>query len=163
MAVAARRHAKAQHLRARKSASSNDPLRTGASSCYAEIVKRIALVEDNDDNRALIAAILDDAQGFELREYIDGPSALEGMSRERPDLVLLDVSLPGMDGTEVLERIRAHEALRALPVVVLTAHAMRGDRERFLALGFDAYIGKPIVDGDELVQTIARLLGAAAP
>lgn len=142
---------------------SNEPLRTGATSCYPAVVKRIALVEDNDDNRALIAAILDDAQGFELREYVDGPSALEGMSRDRPDLVLLDISLPGMDGTEVLDRIRAHEALRALPVVVLTAHAMRGDRERFLALGFDAYIGKPIVDEDELVRTIERLLGAAAP
>jgi two-component system, cell cycle response regulator DivK len=133
----------------------------GATSWYAATVKRIALVEDNDDNRALIAAILDDAEGYELREYVDGPSALEGMTHDRPDLVLLDVSLPGMDGTEVLERLRAREDLRALPVVVLTAHAMRGDRERFLALGFDAYIGKPIVDDDELVRTIQRLLGAA--
>ncbi len=124
-------------------------------------MKRIALVEDNDDNRALIAAILDDAEGLELREYVDGPSALAGMTSERPDLVLLDVSLPGMDGTEVLARIRSHEDLRALPVVALTAHAMRGDRERFLALGFDAYVGKPIVDEDELLQTIHRLLGAA--
>lgn len=122
-------------------------------------MKRIALVEDNDDNRALIAAILDDAEGFELHEYVDGPSALEGMTSTRPDLVLLDISLPGMDGTEVLERIRGHEELRALPVVVLTAHAMRGDRERFVALGFDAYVGKPIVDEAELVQTIHRLLG----
>jgi two-component system, cell cycle response regulator DivK len=120
-------------------------------------VQRIALVEDNDDNRALIAAILDDA--FELVEYIDGPSALAGMADRRPDLVLLDISLPGMDGIEVLARLRAHEGLRELPVVVLTAHAMRGDRERFLALGFDAYIGKPIVDESELLQTIHRLLG----
>jgi len=124
-------------------------------------VKRIALVEDNEDNRALIAAILDDAHGFELREYGDGPSALEGMTNARPDLVLLDVSLPGMDGTEVLEHIRSREDLRGVPVVVLTAHAMRGDRERFLSLGFDAYVGKPIVDEDELLDTIRRLLGAA--
>lgn len=120
-------------------------------------MKRIALVEDNDDNRALIAAILDDA--FELVEYIDGPSALTGIAGLRPDLVLLDISLPGMDGIEVLARLRGHEDLRELPVVVLTAHAMRGDRERFLALGFDAYIGKPIVDEDELLATIHRLLG----
>ena len=125
-------------------------------------MKRIALVEDNDDNRALIAAILDDADGFELHEYVDGPSALEGMASARPDLVLLDISLPGMDGTEVLERIRGQERLRELPVVVLTAHAMRGDRERFLALGFDAYVGKPIVDEAELITTIHRLLGTTA-
>ncbi|MCX4246465.1 response regulator [Paraliomyxa miuraensis] len=122
-------------------------------------MKRIALVEDNDDNRALISALLDDA--YELYEYADGPSALEGMMTQRPDLVLLDISLPGMDGTEVLTRLRAHDDLRALPVVVLTAHAMRGDRERFLALGFDAYVSKPIIDEDELLQTIERLLGAS--
>jgi two-component system, cell cycle response regulator DivK len=125
-------------------------------------VKRIALVEDNEDNRALIAALLEEADGFVLDEYGDGPSALAGMTHDRPDLVLLDVSLPGMDGPEVLARIRAREDLRALPVVVLTAHAMRGDRERFLALGFDAYVGKPIVDEDELLNTIHRLLGAGA-
>lgn len=122
-------------------------------------MKRIALVEDNDDNRALIAAILDDA--FELIEFVDGPEALTGMAEARPDLVLLDISLPGMDGHEVLARLRDHEGLRELPVVALTAHAMRGDRERFLALGFDAYVGKPIVDEDELLGTIHRLLGNA--
>lgn len=122
-------------------------------------MKRIALVEDNEDNRALIAAILDDADGFVLDEYGDGPSALAGMTERRPDLVLLDVSLPGMDGPEVFTQMRARDDLRGLPVVVLTAHAMRGDRERFLALGFDAYVGKPIVDEDELLQTIRRLLG----
>lgn len=122
-------------------------------------MKRIALVEDNDDNRALIAAILEDA--FELVEFVDGPTALRGMAEARPDLVLLDISLPGMDGHEVLARLRAHEGLRGLPVVALTAHAMRGDRERFLALGFDAYVGKPIVDEDELLGTINRLLGTS--
>ena len=122
-------------------------------------MKRIALVEDNDDNRALIAAILEDA--FELVEFVDGPTALTGMAEARPDLVLLDISLPGMDGHEVLARLRAHEGLRELPVVALTAHAMRGDRERFLALGFDAYVGKPIVDEDELLGTINRLLGTS--
>lgn len=123
-------------------------------------MKRIALVEDNDDNRALIAAILEDVEECSLCEYIDGPSALAGMTSERPDLILLDISLPGMDGTEVLEQIRGREDLRRVPVVVLTAHAMRGDRERFLALGFDAYVRKPIVDEGELLQVIHRLLGA---
>ena len=108
---------------------------------------------------SLIAAILEDA--FELVEFVDGPTALTGMAEARPDLVLLDISLPGMDGHEVLARLRAHEGLRELPVVALTAHAMRGDRERFLALGFDAYVGKPIVDEDELLGTINRLLGTS--
>lgn len=121
------------------------------------MVKRIALVEDNDDNRALIDAILDGE--YALREYADGPSALAGMKHERPDLVLLDISLPGMDGTEVLAQMRHDEELRAVPVVALTAHAMQRDRERFLALGFDAYVSKPIVEEEELLGTIRRLLG----
>lgn len=120
-------------------------------------MKRIALVEDNDDNRALIAALLED--DFTLDEYPDGPCALEGMEHDRPDLVLLDISLPGMDGTDVLASLRQREHLRGIPIVALTAHAMRGDRERLLSLGFDDYVSKPIVDEDLLLGTIRRLLG----
>ncbi len=119
-------------------------------------VKSIAVVEDNDDNRALIAAILDDE--YRLLEYVDGPSALGGLERERPDLILLDISLPGMDGTEVLANLRKREHLRDVPVVALTAHAMRGDRERFLEQGFDDYISKPIVDEEILLSAIRDLL-----
>jgi two-component system, cell cycle response regulator DivK len=119
-------------------------------------MKRIALVEDNPDNRLLVQAILDGA--FEVEEYESGSDALSGMQANPPQLVLLDISLPGMDGTEVLRRLRANGRLSALPVIALTAHAMSGDREKFLALGFDAYVTKPIVDESVLLGEIERLL-----
>jgi two-component system, cell cycle response regulator DivK len=119
-------------------------------------MKRIALVEDNADNRLVARAILED--DFEIDEYENGPDALAGMRRSAPALVLLDISLPLMDGTEVLRRIREETVLRDLPVIALTAHAMAGDREKYLALGFDAYVTKPIVDEAILLDEIARLL-----
>jgi two-component system cell cycle response regulator DivK len=123
-------------------------------------MKTVAVVEDNEDNRVLVCAILDGR--YRVVEYTTGADALAGMRRERPDLVLLDNSLPGMDGPEVLRRLRDEPELRDLPVVVLTAHAMKGDRERFLALGFDDYIAKPIVDERDLLGAVARLLRGRA-
>ncbi len=120
-------------------------------------MKKIVVVEDNADNRLLVSAILDGR--YELTEYESGPEALEGLLRERPDLVLLDISLPQVDGTEVLRRIRAVPELRGLPVVALTAHAMAGDRARYLGLGFDGYVSKPIVDEEDLLGAIRRCLG----
>jgi two-component system, cell cycle response regulator DivK len=117
---------------------------------------RLALVEDNPDNRLLVQAILDDR--YAIDEYENGVEALEGMARNCPDLVLLDISLPEMDGTEVLRRMREDETLRGVPAIALTAHAMAGDRERFLDMGFDHYMTKPIVDEDALVGAIERLL-----
>ena len=118
---------------------------------------RLAVVEDNADNRLLLQALLGDQ--YDLVEYDNGVAALEGIASERPDLVLLDISLPGMDGHEILQRIRKDVALRALPVIALTAHAMAGDREKFLSAGFDDYITKPIVDETKLFDSIQRLLG----
>ena len=120
----------------------------------------VAVVEDNADNRLLLQAILGDL--YEIDEYEAGAPALEGFARSRPDLVLLDISLPGMDGVEVLSRIRADERLRHLPVIALTAHAMAGEREKYLGAGFDDYIAKPIVDERVLLRAIGRLLGEAA-
>lgn len=119
-------------------------------------MKRLAVVEDNPDNRLLVQAMLEDQ--YALDEYADGPSALEGLARNPPDLVLLDISLPGMDGNEVLRRIRSQAALAKLPVIALTAHAMAGDREKFLAAGFDGYVTKPIVEEHLLFQAIRSLL-----
>ena len=118
--------------------------------------KSIAVVEDNADNRLLVDAILGDR--FDLHEYETGSDALDGMARVRPDLVLLDVSLPGMDGIEVVARLRSDPVLADVPIVALTAHAMTGDRERYLAAGFDAYVAKPIVDENVLIDAIERLL-----
>ena len=117
----------------------------------------LAVVEDNADNRLLLQAILGDK--YELVEYENGVDALAGISGSRPDLVLLDISLPGMDGNEILRRLRDDARLRDLPVIALTAHAMSGDREKFLASGFDDYVTKPIVDENQLFTAIERLLG----
>ena len=120
---------------------------------------RIALVEDNADNRLLVHAILEDL--YDLDDYENGADALSGIESNPPHLVLLDISLPAMDGTEVLRRMRLHGQLRHLPVIALTAHAMAGDREKYLALGFDAYVTKPIVDENLLLGEIERLLRTA--
>jgi CheY-like chemotaxis protein len=119
-------------------------------------MQRVAIVEDNADNRLLLQAILGDA--FELIQYENGEDALNGFARTPPDLVLLDISLPGMDGKQILQRIRDDAGLSAVPVIALTAHAMSGDREKFLAAGFDDYITKPIVDESILFASIERLL-----
>ncbi len=120
-------------------------------------MKTIAVVEDNADNRLLLSAILADT--YRIVEYDAGAEALAGMRLAPPDLVLLDISLPGMDGTELLRHIRSEPAFRGLPVIALTAHAMTGDRERYLAQGFDHYVSKPILDENELLEAIEGLLG----
>lgn len=124
-------------------------------------MKKIAVVEDNPDNRLLVQVILESL--YEVVEYETGFAALEGLLREKPDLVLLDISLPEMDGAEVLRRMRADPQLRTLPVIALTAHAMSGDREKFLAAGFNDYVTKPIVDENVLLDAIRRLLPGEPP
>jgi CheY-like chemotaxis protein len=117
---------------------------------------RIAVVEDNPDNRLLLEALL--ADNYDLIEYEDGATALAGITTAPPALVLLDISLPGMDGPEVLRRLRATPTLAAIPVIALTAHAMSGDREKYLGLGFDGYVTKPILDEELLFAAIRALL-----
>lgn len=118
---------------------------------------RLAVVEDNADNRLLLQAILGDR--YDLVEFENGADALKALGEQPVDLVLLDISLPGMDGNEVLKRIRRDLVLKCLPVIAITAHAMAGDRDKFLAAGFDDYITKPIVDESRLLAAIERLLG----
>lgn len=120
-------------------------------------MKRVAMVEDNPDNRLLLCAMLEDH--FVLDEYDSGLAALDGLQTMPADLVLLDISLPEMDGPEVLVRLRAAPWFGTRPIIALTAHAMAGDRERFLAMGFDDYVSKPIVDDAALIATIKRHLG----
>ena len=117
----------------------------------------IAVVEDNADNRLLLKALL--GERYDLVEFDNGADALTGLAASLPDLVLLDISLPGMDGNEILTRIREDDRLRPLPVIALTAHAMSGDREKYLKAGFNDYITKPIVDEAVLIDAIERWLG----
>ena len=118
--------------------------------------QKIAVVEDNPDNRMLVQALLEDR--YEISEYETGVDAVEGLGGDIPDLVLLDISLPEMDGTEVLAWIRGQDALKDIPVIALTAHAMAGDRDKYLAAGFNDYVTKPIVDEDVLIEAIERCL-----
>lgn len=117
---------------------------------------RLAVVEDNPDNRLLLQALL--TEEYEIDEYEDGPAALEGIPHALPALILLDVSLPGMEGPEVLRRLKGMPGLDRIPVIALTAHAMAGDRERLLAQGFDEYVSKPILDEELLYGAIRALL-----
>lgn len=119
----------------------------------------IAVVEDNPDNRLLLHVLLNDL--YEVTEYVDGFEAVARIPLAPPALVLLDVSLPGMDGLAVLKQLRANSVVGRVPVIALTAHAMTGDRERFLVAGFDDYVSKPIVDEQLLFAAIARHLPAA--
>ena len=119
-------------------------------------MKKIAAVEDNPDNRLLWQVILEPLHA--VVEYENGFAALAGLPQSLPDLVLLGVPLPGIDGIEMLRRIRADEKLRGLPVIALTAHAMAGDREKYFAHGFDGYVTKPIADEALLPEAIQRKL-----
>lgn len=117
---------------------------------------KVAVVEDNPDNRMLVQALLEDR--YEISEYESGVDAVEGLPNDVPDLILLDISLPEMDGTEVLAWLRQQDDLKDVPVIALTAHAMAGDREKYLAAGFNDYVTKPIVDEDVLIEAIERWL-----
>ena len=115
----------------------------------------VVFVEDNIDNRVLVNAILSD--DYKVIEFDNGADGLCGIEKIIPDIVLLDISLPVMDGMEILKRIRKNPEISKLPVIALTAHAMAGDKERFLTAGFDGYHPKP-VDERELQALIASFL-----
>ena len=117
-------------------------------------MRKIAVVDDNADNRLIIRTILEDQ--YEIIEFSSGIEAIEGLKKRKPDVVILDISLPEMDGTEILRRLREDHDLNNLPVIALTAHAMVGDREKYLAAGFNDYIAKPILDMNVLFATIQR-------
>jgi len=122
---------------------------------------RIALIEDNPDNRFVVRVMLEDV--YDITDYETGPSALAAFERDVPDLILLDIALPGMDGTEVVGRIRRDPRLHAIPVIALTAHAMQGDRDRYIAAGCDDYVSKPIIDVDAFIATVDQHLRAGRP
>lgn len=104
---------------------------------------RVLLVEDNEMNRDMLSRRLS-RKGFEVSVALDGAAALEAAAVDLPDLILMDMSLPVMDGWEATRRIKADAATAAIPVIGLTAHAMEGDREKCLAAGCDDYDTKPV-------------------
>jgi two-component system, cell cycle response regulator DivK len=115
------------------------------------------VVEDNEKNMKLFRDVLQ-ATGYSTLEATTGEDAIELAVAHIPALILLDVQLPGIDGVEALARLRGDERTAAIPVLALTAQAMQGDRERFLAGGFDGYLSKP-VDVVELLGVVAEYCG----
>jgi two-component system cell cycle response regulator DivK len=105
--------------------------------------ERVLVVEDNDKNMKLFRDVLQ-ATGYETLEAATGEQAIELARANEPSLVLMDVQLPGIDGIETLARLRSDARTASIPVLALTAQAMHGDRERFLAAGFDGYLSKPV-------------------
>lgn len=122
---------------------------------------KILLVEDNEMNRDMLSRRLQ-RRGYEVLTAVDGESGLAMTRSEAPALVLMDMSLPGIDGWEATRQLKADPATRAIPIIALTAHAMAGDREKALAAGCDDFDIKPI-DLDRLLGKIAALLGGKAP
>lgn len=118
---------------------------------------RILLVEDNELNRDMLSRRLE-RRGFQVLIAIDGGQGLAMARSEAPDLVLMDMSLPVVDGWEATRALKADEATRAIPVIGLTAHAMAGDREKCLAAGCDDYDTKP-VELARLLDKMQALLG----
>ena len=118
-------------------------------------MKRILIVEDVELNRDLLVQLLEEE--YELLTAADGAAGVELARRERPDLILMDLSLPVVDGWEATRRLKTDAATRVIPVIALTAHAMRGDKERTLACGCDEYLTKPI-DEDRLFERLAHYL-----
>ncbi len=117
---------------------------------------KILLVEDNELNSDMLSRRLI-RRGYEVVVAADGMQAVAGAAHERPDLILMDMSLPTIDGWEATRRIKADSRLRAIPVIALTAHAMSGDRERALEAGCDEFDTKPI-EFDRLLSKMERLL-----
>jgi two-component system cell cycle response regulator DivK len=105
--------------------------------------RKILIVEDNEDSRELVVKVLRN-KGYIMVEAVDGEEAIEKVVSEKPDLVLLDISIPKLDGYEVAKRLKSREDVKDIPIVAVTAHAMKGDREKVIAAGFEGYISKPV-------------------
>lgn len=119
---------------------------------------KILLIEDNEQNRYLLTFLLEQS-GHVVSHAANGPSGIELATRERFDLILLDVQIPEMDGYTVARDLRRNPALAATPIVAVTSYAMAGDRETILAAGCDGYMEKPI-NPDTFVSDVARHLRA---
>jgi two-component system cell cycle response regulator DivK len=117
---------------------------------------RILYVEDNAGNRMLVRRILE-AEGFSVIEATDGPTGLKMAMQMQPDLILLDINLPEIDGYDLARSFRDTPALKHIPVLAVTANVMQGDRERTLEAGCDGYIQKPI-DVDRLPRQVKAAL-----
>jgi CheY-like chemotaxis protein len=120
-------------------------------------VTKVLIAEDNAVNRELLRELLE-ARGYDVVEACDGQEALAVIERAEPDILLLDIGMPVLDGFGVVRALRENPRLAMLPAVAVTAYAMQGDREKILSSGFDGYLSKP-VDARVLAEELERLLG----
>ena len=119
---------------------------------------KILVIEDNEQNLELVEFLLDEA-GTEVKCAMDAEAARAALLDGMPDLILMDMQLPGTDGLTLVAEIRQNPDMQEVPIIALTAHAMRGDRERFLsASGADGYVTKPVLDHRGLVDHIMELI-----
>ena len=121
-------------------------------------MKRILIVEDVELNRDLLVQLLEEEEKYDILTAADGAAGVELAEREYPDLILMDLSLPVIDGWEATRLIKANAALQHIPIIALTAHAMMGDEEKARQSGCDDYLSKPI-DEDLLFQKLSHFLG----
>lgn len=119
-------------------------------------MSKVLLVEDNEMNRDMLSRRLE-RKGFNVVFALDGQAAVDLAEKERPDLILMDMSLPVMDGWEATRQIKANSELKGIPIIALTAHAMSGDREKALEVGCEEYDTKP-VDFPRLIDKINALI-----
>lgn len=122
------------------------------------IGKTIVMVEDNPDNRTIYSLVLEH-HGYEVVGAVDAESGLELVARRHPDLVLMDISLPRMDGFEATKRLKRDPRTSDIPVVALTAHAFDEDRQRAREIGFDGYLVKPL-EPRRVLEEVRRFLAA---
>ena len=118
--------------------------------------EKILIVEDNPQNMRLIEMVLK-AKGYALLKATDGEEALDVALRKRPDLILMDIQLPKLSGLEVTRRLRKTSAFSHIPIIAITAYAMKGDKEKIINAGCDAYLSKPF-HTHELTEVIAEML-----
>ena len=121
----------------------------------------VLLVEDNPHNRKIFSGMLTH-NGFTVREAETGEVAMKSVAELRPDIILMDLSIPGIDGWECTRRLKADPSTRSIPIIALTAHAMRGDEERARAAGCDGYLSKPI-SPKKVVEEVRAFLKLPTP
>lgn len=120
--------------------------------------KRILLIEDNAINRRLAQFLLK-SQGYEVWEAVSAPEAFESLKEKRPDLILMDIQLPGMDGLTATRQLKADPATRDIPVLIVTSYAMKGDETKAYEAGCSGYVTKPI-DKTVFLEAVAKALGS---
>ena len=119
--------------------------------------KCILVVEDQEDNRQILRDLLGNA-GYELTEAENGEEAIAAVARRRPDLILMDIQLPVMDGYEATRRIRTNTDLKSVPIIAVTSYALAGDEDKALAAGCNGYVSKPYSPRDLLAKVRAYLV-----